>query len=461
MISVVDIQGSSAGKVSVSKLLAICALFVASLIAFVVQTETTALAYRLGFAEPMILLLVTHGMWWIIWPSQVLALAIFRVWQSSRPRPYRPVLPVAQTPARSSFSEYTEFGRVLSDHPTSTLYLTEFRLSLVKQIHGIYHTAILIYEGNVNDDRSVMNFAALIDRNPHVSHTPSLSACLASFLSTPAIKYVIKHAFITVIVLTIAGFTWYGAMAMTYAADVTAIYNCLAFMAYAFSIPLLHDPFVWTKAAAVAAAVAGVFLVAYSDNNDTGTYPHRLAGNVIIFCGAVLYGLYEVLYKKWLCVPAHLSAKITSRRQLSFANFIMSLFGLFTALILLLAASVAHFTGIHTFNLTNYGEHTKQIWLAIMWLCAANIAFSGSFLSLMALTLPVLSSVSAMLTIFLVGLVEWVLYGTTLSAQQLYGDAFIVGGFSVLTAASWQEILEGAALDDVEAILAYSFAAGN
>ena len=80
------------------------------------------------------------------------------------------------------------------------------------------------------------------------------------------------------------------------------------------------------------------------------------------------------------------------------------------------------------------------------------------FLSLMALTGPVLSSVSSFVTIFLIGIVEWVLFGNALSFKQLIGDALVIIGFVVLTVASWKEISEGNDEDEVDTTSIYSFA---
>lgn len=88
----------------------------------------------------------------------------------------------------------------------------------------------------------------------------------------------------------------------------------------------------------------------------------------------------------------------------------------------------------------------------------SNLLFSAAFLSLMALTSPVLSSVSSLTTIFLIGVVEWVVFGNALDLQQLIGDSFVIVGFVMLTVASWKEISEGNEDDDVEAVSTYSFA---
>src|SRR5690606_8937884 len=65
--------------------------------------------------------------------------------------------------------------------------------------------------------------------------------------------------------LTIAGLAWYIAVSMTTPSDLTAIYNCSAFFAYAFSVPLLKEPLRLDKSIAVGVAIAGVLFVARGD----------------------------------------------------------------------------------------------------------------------------------------------------------------------------------------------------
>lgn len=446
-----DGDGSLSPQASKIKIVSIIFLFLLSLLAFVCQTEFTSRAYTMGFKEPIVLLLVTHGLWWILWPIQVILIALFRtghrVLTHRRSGEYQPV----------GAEMHSQDALLATRKPLNVFKY--FKKSIVKQVHNVYHTSILIYEANVNGDTRTEDINQLIDLNPHISNTSSLRACFKSALGTPSIKYILTKSIMITIVLTIAGFTWYGAMLMTYASDVTAIYNCLAFTAYAFAIPILNERFSWLKVSSVVIAVAGVFIVAYSGDAADGDnpYPYRFWGNLIILIGAVMYGYYEVLYKKYTCIPAHLSTIITPRRQLAFSNFIMALFGTFTFIILFTSMLFVDIFHIHKFNLFDYGEKTGVIWAFIIGSLVSNVLFSAAFLSLMALTNPVLSSVSSLTTIFLIGLTEWVLFGVKLSFQQLVGDIFVIAGFVLLTAASWKEISEGNDDDDVENVSTFSF----
>ncbi|RCK63784.1 hypothetical protein Cantr_10312 [Candida viswanathii] len=462
---------ASMHQVSKTKIIFIVALFIVSLALFVFQTEFTSQAYKLKFLEPVVLLVVTHGSWWLLWPLQVIFVSMWRTFSKMRKADKQATIVSSgsgiQYQRLSSTSGLLggEEGEAIQVPLEHIDYYSYFKKCIVKQFHNVYHTSILIYQANVKGDRSTTHLNLIIDESPHISSSSSITACIKTFAATPSIRYVLLKALLVTIVLTVAGFTWYGAMSMTYAADVTAIYNCSAFTAYAFAIPLLHEKFSWLKASSVIIAISGVFVVAYSGDGseeskseEENPYPYRFWGNLIILIGAVLYGYYEVLYKKYLCIPPHLSKIITPRRQLTFANFVMGFFGFYTFSILLFGIILVEVFHIHHFNLFDYGENTRTIWLYISGSILSNLLFSASFLSLMALTSPVLSSVSSLLTIFLIGLVEWWIFGNKLGFQQLVGDFLVIVGFVMLTIASWKEISEGNEDDEVEAVSTYSFA---
>jgi drug/metabolite transporter (DMT)-like permease len=257
-----------------------------------------------------------------------------------------------------------------------------------------------------------------------------------------------KTAFVTC-ALTIAGGSWYVAVNMTSPSDLTAIYNCSAFFAYAFSVPLLKDKIRFDKSFAVILAIVGVLVVAYGDATPTkhggksggsvGGDPAnkeakgRVAGNLIIGVGSVLYGLYEVLYKKLACPPEGTSPG----RGMIFANTFGSLIGTFTLLVLWFPLPILHWTGLEKFEL----PHGEAAWLLAISVLA-NATFSGSFLVLISLTSPVLSSVAALLTIFLVAIVDWLWTGVPLSPAAIIGGLLIIIAFLLLSWSTYREMAE-------------------
>lgn len=77
-----------------------------------------------------------------------------------------------------------------------------------------------------------------------------------------------------------------------------------------------------------------------------------------------------------------------------------------------------------------------------MYALTIGAAFSGSFLVLISLTSPVLSSVAALLTIFLVAIVDWMRTGQPLSAASLVGGLLIIVAFFLLSWSTFREMNE-------------------
>ena len=75
----------------------------------------------------------------------------------------------------------------------------------------------------------------------------------------------------------------------------------------------------------------------------------------------------------------------------------------------------------------------------------ANATFSGSFLVLISLTSPVLSSVAALLTIFIVAMIDQILpppLYSPLTGNSIVGGVLIIVAFVVLSWATFKEMDE-------------------
>ena len=210
----------------------------------------------------------------------------------------------------------------------------------------------------------------------------------------------------------------------------------------------------WSKIIAVGVAIVGVLVVAYG---DTGTAKHgsksgggaggphapadeeadnRALGNIVIGIGSVLYGFYEVLYKKVACPPEGCSPG----RGVIFANLFGTLIGSFTLLVLWIPIPILHVLGWEVFELPR-GEAAWMLAISVL----ANATFSGSFLVLISLTSPVLSSVAALLTIFLVALCDQMLpppLYSPLTAAAMVGGLLIIFAFLLLSWATYREMDE-------------------
>ncbi|KAL6235949.1 hypothetical protein BDW75DRAFT_125810 [Aspergillus navahoensis] len=343
-----------------------------SLASFVVQTETAVyIQHDLGWDKPYCMLYLTHGSWSLLWPVQLLILRLQK----------RKLL-------------WEAFWR--------------------------RHVYLLRTTGQMVESQ---------DLHPTSDNRRS------------PVFYLLKTTAFVTSALTVAGGSWYVAVNLTTPSDLTAIYNCSAFFAYAFSIPLLKEKLRFDKVLSVGVAILGVLVVAYGGKDDgqgtDGGAKHeggsRLLGNVIIGIGSVLYGLYEVLYKRFACPPEGTSAG----RSMIFANTFGSLIGFFTLFVLWIPLPVFHVLGIETFRWPT-GEAAWMLLISVI----ANATFSGSFLVLISLTSPVLSSVASLLTIFLVAIVDWFRTGQPLSMASIIGGILIMVAFFLLSWSTYREMNE-------------------
>lgn len=205
---------------------------------------------------------------------------------------------------------------------------------------------------------------------------------------TSPVRYMLRMTAFITCALTVAGGSWYLAVNLTTASDLTAIYNCSAFFAYAFSIPILKEKVHMNKIIAVAIAIFGVFIVAYGDTTPakhgsksgggaggekappSHEAENRAVGNMIIGIGSVLYGFYEVLYKRLACPPDGCSPN----RGMVFANLFGSLIGAFTLSVLWIPLPILHYMGWEIFEL----PHGKQAWMMAISVFA-NASMSALF----------------------------------------------------------------------------------
>ncbi|KAH7149250.1 hypothetical protein B0J13DRAFT_551002 [Dactylonectria estremocensis] len=368
----------AAGTSSTRKKYTYAAFFlVVSLISFCIQTELSAyIQHDLGWDKAYCMMYFTHGSWVVLWPVQ---LAILRLQKRDMPWPV--------------------FWKRHKQQLRTTAMMIEmqtldvFRISVQQRARPV---------------RYIVRFTAMITCS-----------------------------------LTVAGLSWYIAVSLTTPSDLTAIYNCSAFFAYVFSVPLLKEPLRLDKSVAVLIAIVGVLVVAYGDTKEgaqTVEASNRFFGNLVIGVGSVLYGLYEVLYKRFACPPEGVSPG----RGMIFANTFGSCIGLFTLTVLWIPLPIIHFLGIEKFEL----PVASTCWL-ILFAVLANATFSGSFLVLISLTSPVLSSVAALLTIFIVAIVDWFITGEPLSFAAIIGGAMIIVAFLGLTWSTYREMQEHEVLEPI------------
>ncbi|KAG1757598.1 hypothetical protein EDB19DRAFT_1658098 [Suillus lakei] len=303
--------------------------------------------------------------------------------------------------------------------------------------------------------------AQLTSRDPRIIHS----------LQFPLSRFLIVILIMTAI-YSIPALLWFIAVVYAPVTDVTAIWNANAFFAYLFSIKLLNLKWSLVRMCAVCLATVGVLTIVYGDSTPSSTTaavargmavartPAPLVGDILTLVASVLYGLYQVLYKKYAALPsdpelpaepAHythipasaeqagdeeiVSPSLVASNEIAYSlpfglhpNFLTASIGVCTLCVLWIPLPVLHYYGIEEFALPS----NMVTFAAIAGICTTGVIFNAGFMILLGVWGPIVTSVGSLLTIVLTLVSDLMLGSVGLTAGGLLGAGMIVGAFAVL-----------------------------
>ncbi|WVW86787.1 hypothetical protein I302_108841 [Kwoniella bestiolae CBS 10118] len=184
----------------------------------------------------------------------------------------------------------TEFAHTLTaklgyDQPYFTFYLTHSTFALLFPIHLL--------------------FLSLTSKIPYPLYIDEIRNVIIDQLEIPKSStwrdilpiWSRKIAYLTMI-LSIPALSWYVAMGLSPPVDITAIYSTSAFATYGFSMMLLGQPLSRITMGSIALAFTGVVVISVDGLGDVKEgLMGRVVGDGIMLFGAIILGLYEVIYK--------------------------------------------------------------------------------------------------------------------------------------------------------------------
>ncbi|CAB4406424.1 unnamed protein product [Rhizophagus irregularis] len=267
-----------------------------------------------------------------------------------------------------------------------------------------------------------------VDHNNYSIDDTSITQILTSRYYRSVIIYILKISLLFACGICISGYIWYIAVNLTTMAKLTAIYNTSCFWAYVFSIILLSESIKVEKIIATFLSITGVVIMTFfgKENNDNGHFNNNtiviVLGDLLACFGALMYGLYQVLYKKLGSPPTP---------SFLFANTITGLIGVHTFLFLWIPIPLLHFTGIELFELPDSGTFGFILLIAI-----AGVFFNASFMLVIALTSPLFAAIGIMLTIPIVAWVDLIVINTPITVSTVIGSFCILLAFVLLSWAS-------------------------
>ncbi|KAF8140280.1 hypothetical protein EV363DRAFT_1426700 [Boletus edulis] len=252
------------------------------------------------------------------------------------------------------------------------------------------------------------------------------------------------------------GLLWFIAVSLASVTDVTAIWNANAFFAYIFSVKLLGVKWGTLPLFAVIIATLGVLTVSAEADPSSTSAP--LTGDMLTLVASVLYGLYQVLYKRYIALPTNpeLTAESGCYRPLPdhtnntlddetvavlraddivypppfglHPNLITATIGLCTLLVFWIPIPFLHYYQIETFRLPTSGSTL----LAIATIATSGVVFNAGLMILLGIWGPVVTSVGNLLTLVLT-LISDLYFGTVaLTFGGLLGAGMIICAFGVL-----------------------------
>ncbi|KIK96263.1 hypothetical protein PAXRUDRAFT_826138 [Paxillus rubicundulus Ve08.2h10] len=342
--------------------------------------------------------------------------------------------------------------------PYFIFYIVHSSFSLSFPIHLIY--VLLRTKHGLRSLLSGLNF----------SITAQLTACnFQGSRSSP-----LANLFIIIMTITtfynIPALLWFAAVPLSSVTDLTAIWNANAFFAYIFSVKLLGLEWGKLRLFAVSLATLGVVTVVYGGSIGSSSDPEPFkenltntstpfVGDMLTLVASLVYGLYQVLYKKYIALSSNpvLNSDSAHYRQLSTSidniadeepsacavvadnmvypppfglhpNLITTSIGLCTLFVFWIPIPILHYYQIEEFRLPPNAVTA----IAIAGIATSGVVFSAGYMVLLGVWGPVVASVGNLLTIVL-SVFSDLIFGTVpLTLAGALGAGMIVGAFGVL-----------------------------
>lgn len=344
--------------------------------------------------------------------------------------------------------------------PFATMYITHGSLCLPWFCHLLYDRFL---HRNVSYTTWVRQYnnelrASISTIDAYAASGPSLTFKRKGQIGGP-LDYLASVMAIVFLALSTGGCSWFLALAFTTPTDLTAIFNCSTFFAALFSIPILNERLGKYSILAVALSIVGTFVIAYGDttsdhnssSSNTKVGTSRLFGNLVACVGALAFGLYEVLFKKYACSSTTTSTSSTSilptrhspppttttthpipaqpspQSTLPLTLAASALTGLYTLSTFWLLLLILHILGLETLEWPSL-----QVW---RWIAVAVLSGSLSITLLAVLVVwtdPVFGSFANVLSMVFVGFADWMVFGLEPSRATYLGGGVVVVAFGVL-----------------------------
>ncbi|KIR34604.1 hypothetical protein I352_02855 [Cryptococcus deuterogattii MMRL2647] len=200
---------------------------------------------------------------------------------------------VIASTAQTEFAHYVA-AELHYDQPYFSFYLTHSTFSFIFPIHLLYlslteSVPVIAYLASIRH--------VLTQQLELASPIPTTSTDYTASWSTIFPKWCRKVILLTILV-TVPALSWFTAMQYSTPVHITSIYATSSFAAYGFSLLLLKETLNKVTIGSIVLAFMGVIVISVDGMGEDGEGARKRAlGDSIMLFGALVLGLYEVIYK--------------------------------------------------------------------------------------------------------------------------------------------------------------------
>lgn len=314
----------------------------------------------------------------------------------------------------------------------------------------------------------------------HIPRTPSHGDHVTLHRPFPTKRF-LRLVLLLTAGMSIPSLCWFVAVTLAPLTDVTALWNTNAFFAYVATVKLFKLNWEFRRLCAVVLATAGAAAVVYGGSTSTDSsdppiegapekttgfkHTSALTGDLLTLVAAIVYGLYQVLYKKYASLPNDpdtIEAPVEASYEplpedveevgsvpldqpsgasipddmvypppfALYPNMLTAAIGLCTLSVLWIPIPVLHILDIRPFHL----PHDFKTAAVLLGIAVSGIVFNAGFMILLGLWGPILTSIGSLLTIVLVFLSDIAFGGAieTITIWSLLGCGSIIVAFGIL-----------------------------
>ncbi|KAI5122614.1 hypothetical protein M0805_004825 [Coniferiporia weirii] len=361
--------------------------------------------------------------------------------------------------AESQLTQYVE-SNLNFEQPYLLFYIAHSTMTIIFPLHLLYLHMFTPFSA-----RSYIRGLSVTVREHLSSKVLPLSG--ESVSSYPTAKIVAIISWCT-LGFTIPSLLWFAAVAFASVSDITAIWNSNAFWAYVISVKLRNLSWEPRRLASVMIASFGVLAVVYGSKNPANApqagHPRvPILGNMLTLIASIGYGIYQVAYNMYAVPPSYSEPEQDGWRRVSissdgtdeiistdvepngltlseevvyplpfglYANALTSAMGLLTLLVLWIPLPILHIMSIEPFKWP--GDLLTT--LSIGGIALTGVIFYATFMILLGVWGPIVTSVGNLLTIVLV-MISDLIFGNaieTLTVWSIVGSGMIISAFAVL-----------------------------